>query len=131
MMEVRISEDDWCAELICSPQSHMAGFMHCTAKVVGRTEAHALDGAKAVLDLFAKGREAFVRVAPEASTERDFDTKEVRYRGYVRFSVKLEAGEWHSPSELNHVYPEGLLADHNNLLRRAGNASAANKKYGA
>lgn len=99
-MEIRIAEDNWTAELIVSPQSGMADFVHVQAKIIGKTEADALKGAEVVLDLFAKGRETYVRTKPEADTFTDFDTKEKQARGYVRFSVRLESGRWHSPSEI-------------------------------
>jgi hypothetical protein len=97
-VEIRIAEESWIAELIVSPQSEMAGFMHCTGMVTGKTQEHALEGARIVLDLFAKGRNTFIRTPPEANSETDFDTKETHHLGYVRFSVRLEAGSWNYPS---------------------------------
>lgn len=109
-MEIRIAEDNWTAELIVSPQSAVENvdFVHCIAKVLGKTEADALSGAKAIFDLFAKGRETFIRTEPEADTYTDFDTKEKQYRGYVRFSFRLEPGSWHHQSEINNLIPSSL-----------------------
>jgi hypothetical protein len=93
-MEIQIAEDKWTAVLLFSPQSAMNGLMHCTAHVKAETKDDALQGAQCVLDLFAKGRTAFIRVAPEVHSETDFDTKKLKIKGFVRFSVMLEPGYW-------------------------------------
>lgn len=93
-MIIHIEEDKWSAEILFSPQSEMQEFMHATAKIAGETEEYALNGAQIVLDLFAKGRNTFVRVPPEANSDTNFDTKETAYLGYARFSFRLEAGSW-------------------------------------
>jgi hypothetical protein len=96
-MEMRIAEDKWTAEILFSPASALSAFMHCTARVKASTNDDALAGAQCVLDLFAKGRKTYLRVLPEANKETDFDTKETKIEGFVRFSFSLEPGEWMVP----------------------------------
>ena len=100
-MEIRIVEINCTAEVIFSPPSEMREYMHATAMVDGKPAEDALTGARIVLDLFAKGRNAFIRVQPEAASDTNFDTKETKHLGYVRFSFRLEAGHWNqaAPSE--------------------------------
>lgn len=100
-MQIRIAEDKWTAEVLLSPpRIEMPGFMHCQARVKALTNDDALIGAQYILNLFAKGRKTFVRVPPEANRETDFDTKEDKIEGYVRFSFSLEAGEWIVPEPM-------------------------------
>jgi hypothetical protein len=97
-MLVRMSDDKWTAEVMISPpRVEMPGYIHCQARVKAQTNDDALIGAQYILNLFAKGRKAFIRVVPEANRETDFNTKEDRIEGYVRFSFALEAGEWIVP----------------------------------
>ena len=56
-----------------------------------------MDGAEYILETFAKGRAAVIRAKPEAMSERDWDTQLMRHSGYVRFSYRLEPGEWMYP----------------------------------
>jgi hypothetical protein len=65
-----------------------------SGKVEADSEAEALEGAKFVLNSIATGKFAHIRCRPEADTWEIFDTKETIYRGYVRFSVFDEPGEW-------------------------------------
>jgi hypothetical protein len=97
-MEVRFADDKWTAVVWLSPpRIEMPGFIHCQAHVEAKTNDDALSGAQYVLNLFAQGRKTFVRVPPEANRETNFDTKEDRIQGYVRFSFSLEPGEWFGP----------------------------------
>jgi hypothetical protein len=96
-MMIHAEEDKWQAEVLFSPASALSAVMHCTARVKAETNDDALSGAQCVLDLFARGRKAFLRVLPEANKETDFDTKETKIEGFVRFSFSLEAGEWMVP----------------------------------
>lgn len=109
-MEIKITDDNWTAEVLVSPQPVMLDFVHCIAKVTGKTEADALRGAQCVLDLFAKGRETYVRNKPESDTQTNFDTKETQHFGFVRFSFRLESGDWVYPSQLDRLglVPAGL-----------------------
>lgn len=93
-MEIRIAEEKWTAEILFSPQSEIAGLIHCSVTIKAESKEDALNGAQYVLDLFAKGRETFIRVKPEATFETCFDTKELRISGFVRFSFSLKAGAW-------------------------------------
>lgn len=96
-MLITIQEEKWTARLLFSPQSEMKTLMHCTAEIDAKTKDDALSGAQTVLDLLAKGRKTFLRVAPEAHSEQDFDTKQLKIGGFVRFSFALEPGEWTAP----------------------------------
>jgi hypothetical protein len=94
-MNIHLSEGDkWTAEVTLSPEWHKADFIHLMVIVEGKTKEDALAGAQSVLNVFAIGRTAYIRAEPEAVSERDFDTQEVRHRGFVRFSFKLKAGDW-------------------------------------
>ena len=94
-MEIRIVEYKWSANILLTPQANgTSGFWHCQARVLGHSLEEARNGAQHILDIFAAGRIAFVRVPPEASTEKDFRTKTEQHVGYVRFSFGLKAGTW-------------------------------------
>jgi hypothetical protein len=85
-----------------SPQP--SGFLNVIARTIGETREDALAGAEFVLNAFAFGRLAYIRVKPEANSETDFDTKVTRHRGFVRFSYRLESGDWQYP-EINTIIP--------------------------
>ena len=70
------------------------GVAHITARVNGDAESEALRGAECILKLLATGKKALIRARPEAVSETDFDTNETFHRGYVRFSMIDEPGEW-------------------------------------
>jgi len=72
-------------------------YFHVYSRIAGDTHQDALTGANDVLNLFAKGREAFIRTKPEAVSETDFDTKEELHKGFVRFSLRDRPGDWHYP----------------------------------
>src|ERR1700675_3131157 len=97
-MEIRIAEDRWTAEILFSPQSEIDKLMHCSVIVVAKSQDDALAGAQYVLDLFAKGRDAWIRTVPEVVQETCFDTKETQIRGFVRSSFALKAGDWFYPT---------------------------------
>ncbi len=96
-MMIHVEEDRWQAEVLFSPASALSGVMHCTARVKAQTNDDALTGGQCVLDLFARGRKTFLRVLPEANREVNFETKESKIEGFVRFSFSLEPGEWMIP----------------------------------
>jgi|SRR5580693_563577 hypothetical protein len=96
-MEIFIKEIDWAATVLLTPQD--ADVLHCVAFVNGRTAESALKGADKVLNLFAKGREAYLRVEPESYSEVDSNTKELKHAGFVRFSFRKEPGRWHLPDK--------------------------------
>lgn len=64
-----------------------------TANVSGNSQAACLAGAAAVLNA-VKGKTAFIRIPPEADSQRDLVHDRMLHRGYVRFSFKDEPGEW-------------------------------------
>jgi hypothetical protein len=105
-MEIRIAEDKWTAEILSSPQSEISEFIHLEARIRGVSQADALKGAQVVIDLFAKGRTAYIRARPESGTDTDFDSKEVKHHGYVRFSFRLEAGSWHDADKSYEKEPQ-------------------------
>jgi hypothetical protein len=105
-VEIRIVEEKWTAEIICSPQPQASDQLnHVQAKTLGLTKEDALAGAQFVLDLFAKGRLAYIRAMPEAhsdkvnfsKTEMMTNTGDIIHQGYVRFSFRCEDGDWHYP----------------------------------
>ena len=96
-MEMHIADDSWVAEILFSPTSELENIMHCTATVRALTMEAAAAGTKFILHAFARGRRAFIRVAPEVSSHTDFATKKQRIQGFVRFSFSLESGEWKEP----------------------------------
>src|SRR5882762_1655114 len=100
---VKIYSNGWVATILTGKASP-EGFFNIYATTIGETKEDALAGAEYVLNAFAFGRLAFIRVAPKAHSDFDFDTKLTRNNGIVRLSYKLEAGEWHYP-EINTVIP--------------------------
>jgi hypothetical protein len=84
--------NSWIASVLVSDGPN--GLYHVTVTSLGDTQDDALAGAKFVLDVFAKGRLAYIRVNPEAHSYTDYDTKRTVNRGFARFSFKIEAGEW-------------------------------------
>jgi len=67
---------------------------HVIGRIIGDTESDALAGAEFVLNSIASDKVASIRCKPESDTWTDFDTKEVMHRGYVRFSVADQSGDW-------------------------------------
>jgi hypothetical protein len=70
------------------------GYFHVYAPVSGDTADEAKAGAEYVLNSIASGKSAFIRTKPESHSDMDFDTKETRHDGLVRFSYRDEPGEW-------------------------------------
>lgn len=92
-MEIKITADEgWEAAVLVTDDNKR--YRHVQAHTRGTSQALALAGAEWVLDALAKGREALVRVSPEAQTSVVFDTKEPIYSGFVRFSFSTEPGQW-------------------------------------
>ena len=102
-MKILIEEDSWIAEITVSQQSNISDFVHCIGKVNGFTKEDAFIGAQYILDLFAKGRSAFIRVEPSAESDTSFDTKKITHRGFVRFSFRLESGDWQYSTDEVHI----------------------------
>ncbi len=73
------------------------GIVHLESHVIGKSKEGALAGAQWAMDMFGKGRECFIRCAPEADTSHDFNTKTDHHRGYVRFSFATESTNWQTP----------------------------------
>lgn len=69
-------------------------FTNISAKVDADSGDEAREVAEMVLNGFAGGKLTVIRAAPEAISETDFDTKETRHRGYVRFTFSDQPGEW-------------------------------------
>lgn len=86
--------DKFVARIDCSDAPDADGWLHASVVVLGGLDADCLAGAQWAADFLAKGRITVFRVRPEASHETNFDTKMIKHRGYVRFSFKLEPGEW-------------------------------------
>jgi hypothetical protein len=80
----------WRAEIILSSQSEPV--CHVQAWTTGDSKEDALAGAQFIFDKFGSGCERLVRAYPEADSEKNFDTRETRHRGYVRFSIVNRPG---------------------------------------
>lgn len=96
-MKIYIEEETWNAEILLFPQEPLSDYINLTAYVRGHTQETSLEGARRILNLFAEGRFACIRVLPEGVSEIDFDTKETEHRAYVRFTFRLGTGEWCYP----------------------------------
>lgn len=55
---------------------------------------HCIEAAAMALDMICRGQRAVIRVRPMLETQTRFDTGEFLMRGYVRFAVSSEEGEW-------------------------------------
>ena len=74
--------------------NHVSFYVFSTRPDHEEAEADCLNGASKCLEILAHGHRAGIRVRPEVETWRDFE-KQVRVvRGYVRFSVSRDEGEW-------------------------------------
>lgn len=93
-MKIEIFAYGWSAEILCSDESEQ-GVSQIYCKTKGDSVELARSGAEWVLAAFADGRESFIRNPPEASSDKDFDTKEIHHRGFVRFSFCRHAGKRH------------------------------------
>ena len=92
MPEIQIQGNNWAALVLVSDAPK--DLYHVTVRTNGESDVDALMGAQFILNAFAEGRTAYVRVPPEVHSDTDFDTKETRHIGYARFSFKFEAGQW-------------------------------------
>jgi hypothetical protein len=70
------------------------GGYHVIGSIEADSEAEALKGAEWVINSMASGKLTLIRSRPEADTYKNFDSKKVTYRGYVRFTVFDQPGEW-------------------------------------
>jgi hypothetical protein len=96
-MEIQIEEEKWFATIMLTPQDQGTDILHLEARLYGLTPDDVLGGAKYILDLFAKGRTAYIRAEPESVSAPNLNTKAIEHRGFVRFSFRLDHGEWHLP----------------------------------
>ena len=85
--------EGWTAVVHHTPPHAVGGLWHVYATTDGDSRERALEAAQWIFDVFTQGRIAFVLAAPEVSSDRDFDTKIDRYRGFVRFSYRFAAGD--------------------------------------
>jgi len=70
-----------------------SGAHHVYAVSDGDNKDDSLAAVQFVKDNFVRGRLTAMRVEPEAESERDFDTKLTRHRGFVRFTFFDVPGE--------------------------------------
>jgi hypothetical protein len=94
-MLVIIRRETWKAEVIISDTPDENGFSHLEIRTVAVSKEEAKEAAREVAKTYADGKLAVVRVAPEALSDKDFCTQEIKYAGYARLSFKDEPGEWH------------------------------------
>ena len=97
MILITIQTKQWCARAWCSDDVGPGAYHHFQVQVDGVTEPDCRAGGDWVLNFFAQGRDTFIRTPVEMASDTDFDSKVTRHRGFVRFSVRLQAGEWHYP----------------------------------
>lgn len=94
-MQVYMEKDGWVALVMISDGNTQDPFCHIMASVRSEREENAKIGADYVLNLFAQGREAFIRVAPVTERLTDFESAGAAiYCGFVRFSFRHRAGAW-------------------------------------
>lgn len=86
--------DDWLVNVIISPQPTEYGGVSIQVKAWGKSQEFALEGTKLITKLLADGKKTFMRVSPEVNSEKEFDTQQMIHRGYARFTVWDEKGEW-------------------------------------
>ena len=91
-MHIKVVDTDWSAEAFLGEL--YSGYRSTEVMTTGNSEQAVLEAAQTVLEIFCKGRSTVIRVYPEADTYTDFDTKETKCGGYVRFSFSLEPGDW-------------------------------------
>lgn len=90
---LKIYATGWVATIITSSPSQ-GEWTHVHCSTIGNTKELALEGAQHVLDVWANGRAALIRVRPEVASETSFTDKITRHAGCVRFSYKLRPGDW-------------------------------------
>ena len=79
------------------------GNHHVYAVSDGDTREEALAAVRLAKEVFVRDRLTAMRVEPEVESDTDFDTKETRHRGLVRFTFVDEAGECIPPRPFNTV----------------------------
>jgi hypothetical protein len=84
----------WTASVIITTFDEPDIMTRVTAIVHAKSEKECLKGAEHILNTMAAGKIAHIREKPCASSEKDFDTKEVTHNGYVRFSYLDRPGDW-------------------------------------
>lgn len=73
------------------------GTYHLIGQAIGDSKEECQALAEFVTKAFTEGRETYMRIEPESDTWKDFDTKEIQHRGYVRFSFLDHPGPIHEP----------------------------------
>lgn len=81
------------------------GWILVECRTTGDSREEALAAAELILHSMADGKIAVIRCEPKASSETDFDTKQVLHRGFVRFAYRDEPGEW---QYTNRDYESGI-----------------------
>lgn len=87
----KVEGDGWNGELWLS--AYAAGYTHAILRVEATTEEIALKAVTGIYEMLAGGRKRYLRTAPRASSEQDFETQETVAKGYVRFSFRTEPGD--------------------------------------
>jgi hypothetical protein len=78
---------NWRASILCSDEVSPDGIVHFEVRTLADTKEDALKAAQYMFKILTGGRESFVRAYPEAYSETDFDSKEIRHGAYARFGV--------------------------------------------
>jgi hypothetical protein len=99
---IKIYANNWVATVLTSLHPNVDGFFNVYCTTEGTSWLDAVNAAIHVLNVFAHGREAWIRVEPEASSDTDCDTKIIHHRGIVRFAYKLQPGSWHYAEKETH-----------------------------
>ncbi len=86
----KITGDQWEGELWLT--THDVGYTHALVKVMASTEKVALEAVTGLYEMLAGGRERYLRVPPEVTTEDDFESGKPSVRGNVRFSFRTLPG---------------------------------------
>lgn len=82
-----------CATISLSRED--GGMYDLSVHTRGDTNDEALSLASVIFDAFTANMETYVRVAPEAHSSTDFDTKQTQHSGFVRCSFYLRPGSHH------------------------------------
>jgi hypothetical protein len=99
---IKVYAQNWVATIIASA-SPTDGYYPVNCDVRGSSREEALKGAQHILNAYAFGRKAYIRVEPEAVTHPLLDGG-VAHVANVRFSYKLEPGEWSYPNKEPSTY---------------------------
>jgi hypothetical protein len=79
------------------------GWFHVYCPTRGESVDEARAAAEFILNALASGKLTMMRSNPEADEETDFDTKQVKISGFVRFSFRDEPGERKQPASFDDV----------------------------